>query len=95
MKSARATLDLNADDTRHYRLPHDGTPSLLYVFDGQQLGARAYSASGQDFAPGTSQQDVRLEFWADEPWTNVVVPGAEFVIWYGGDVGRGRIESVG
>lgn len=94
--SARATLELDADDTRHYRLPADGTPSLLYVFGAdKQLGARAYSADGQEFRPGTRHTDVRLDFWADEPWTDVVQPGAEFVVWYGGDVGRGVIDGIG
>lgn len=86
---------LDEDGTRHFRLPADGTPSLVFVFrQDRQLGARAYSETGEDFVPGTSQENVRLEFWADEDWTDVVATGAEFVIWYGGDVGRGAITHV-
>lgn len=79
---------------RHFKLPANGTPSLLFVFEGDiQLGARAYSEGAQDFAPG-SEQRVRLDFWADEEWTDVVQAGALFKVWYGGDVGHGKIENV-
>jgi hypothetical protein len=95
VKSARATLLLDQDDSRHFRLPASGTPSLIFVFrEDRQLGARAYSETRDDFAPGTSQENVRLDFWADDDWTDVVVTGAEFVVWYGGDVGRGTITHV-
>jgi hypothetical protein len=95
VKSARATLILDQDDSRRFHLPADGTPSLIFVFrEDRQLGARAYSQTGDDFAPGTSQENVRLDFWAHDDWTDVVVPGAEFVVWYGGDVGRETITHV-
>jgi hypothetical protein len=35
-----------------------------------------------------------FDFWADDPWTDVVEPGATFTIWYGGDVGRGEVEAI-
>jgi hypothetical protein len=34
-----------------------------------------------------------LEIWAEDEWTGVVLPGADFVVWYGGDVGRGTIQA--
>ena len=95
MKTATATVELDAHPERHYDLPADGTPSLLYVFGPDRtLGARAYSRDGGTFAPGTRHQDVRLDFWADADSTDVVVPGAAFVVWYGGDVGRGVITAL-
>jgi hypothetical protein len=95
MKSALASLRFETDDSHHFRLPADGSPSLLYVFTPEvKLGARAYSSTGQDFVPGSSQSGVRLDFWADDEWTDVVRPGARFTIWYGGDVGDGVIENI-
>jgi hypothetical protein len=95
MKSAVVSLTFEPDDSRRYNLPADGSPSLLYVFTPDRtLGARAYSAVGQDFAPGTRQEGVRLDFWADDEWTDVVVPGATFTIWYGSDVGQGIVHDV-
>jgi hypothetical protein len=95
MRSAIVRLTFAADASRHFKLPADGSPSLLYVFGpDHMLGARAYSATGQDFEPSSSQSDVRLDFWADEPWTDVVQPGAAFTIWYGGDVGHGVVEAI-
>lgn len=95
MRSAIARLTFAANASRHYKLAADGSPSLLYVFGpDHKLGARAYSAIGQDFEPGSTQSDVRLDFWADDPWTDVVKPGAIFTIWYRGDVGQGVVEAV-
>jgi hypothetical protein len=83
------------DESHHFRLPADGSASLLYVFGPEAtLGARAYSATNEDFQPGSHQAHVRLDFWADDPWTDVVEPGATFTIWYGGDVGHGVIEQL-
>lgn len=88
VQSANATVELDANPGRHYDLPADGTPSLLFVFGPEvKLGARAYSSDGRSFAPGTTHREVRLDFWADDKWTDVVRPGASFVVWYGGDVG--------
>lgn len=95
MRSAIARLTFAADASRHFKLPADGSPSLLYVFGPDHtMGARAYSATGQAFEPGSSQSDVRLDFWADDPWADVVQPGAAFTIWYGGDVGHGVVEAI-
>jgi hypothetical protein len=95
MKSALASLTFDPDDSRHFKLPADGSPSLLYVFTPERkLGARAHSAVGQDFTPGSAQTRVRLDFWADNEWTDVVQPGATFTIWYGGDVGHGVIDEI-
>lgn len=95
MRSAIARLTFALDESRHFKLPGDGSPSLLYVFGpDQKLGARAYSPRGQDFEPGSSQPDVRLDFWADDPWTDVVQAGVVFTIWYGSDVGNGVIERL-
>ena len=95
MRSAIASLTFAADASRRFKLPADGSPSLVYVFGPDHLlGARAYSAIGKDFEPGSSQSDVRLDFWADDPWTDVVEPGATFTIWYGGDVGHGVVEAL-
>ncbi|KRF24804.1 hypothetical protein [Phycicoccus sp. Soil803] len=95
MRSGLASLTFVADESRQYKLPADGTPSLVYVFGPDHtLGARAYSAVGQDFEPGSSQSHVRLDFWADDPWTDEVEPGASFKIWYGGDIGHGVVEAV-
>jgi hypothetical protein len=81
MRSALATLTIDPDDSRQFRLPAEGTPSLLYVFGpDRQLGARATSASGKKFAPGFAETGVRLDFWAEDEWTDVVVPGANFTI---------------
>ena len=95
MKSALASLRFYPDETRNFKLPASGTPSLLYVFTPElKLGARAYSAVDQDFFAGSEQFGVRLDFWADAEWTEVVQPGTTFTIWYGGDVGEGVIEEI-
>jgi hypothetical protein len=95
MSSAIATLAFADDASRHFKLPADGLPSLVYVFGPvHTLGAWAYSAIGKDFEPGASQSAVRLDFWADEPWTDVVEPDATFTIWYGGDVGHEVVEAL-
>lgn len=95
MKSVHARLEFEADESRHFCLPADGSPSMIYVFTpDSKLGARAYSPTGQDFVPGSVQSRVRLDFWADAEWTQAVQLGAHFTIWYGGDVGHGIIEEV-
>lgn len=95
MKSALARLTFHPTASHHFQLPANGSPSLLYVFTpDRKLGARAYSAVGQDFFAGSTQAQVRLDFWADSEWTDVVQPGAIFTIWYGGDVGAGVIDEV-
>ena len=37
---------------------------------------------------------LRLDFWADDPWTDAAEPGATFTIWYGGDVGHGVVDAL-
>jgi hypothetical protein len=92
--NAVAELEL-WDSTRAFRLPGADTPSMLFRFEDAEgrplLGVRASTGSG-DFEPGARFESVRLWFWADEAARSVVVPGARFVVWYGGDVGEGVIR---
>lgn len=92
--TAVVDLRLNADADRAYRLPGSGSPSLLYVFDGQQIGALARTADGRDLVPGSEHQGALLTFWADEVRI-LVAEGSPFSIWYGGIVGDGVVRSVG
>jgi hypothetical protein len=64
------------------------------VFDGQQIGARASTADGRDFTPGSEHDSALLTFWADEARI-LVTQGSPFSIWYGGIVGDGVVRSVG
>lgn len=90
-----AVVDLRlAAHDRTFRLPGTGSPSLLYVFDGQQIGARAVTLDGSDLMPNSTHEGVALTFWADEARV-LVVPGQTFMVWYGGDVGEGTVRSVG
>ena len=90
---AVVSLALDAGEDRAYRLPGKGTPSLLYVFDGQQIGAFAETADGQDLTPGSSHVGLRLTFWAPEA-PNWVREGSTFDVWYGGTVGHGSVERL-
>lgn len=78
---------------RRYSIPANRNVSFIYDFgppsDG--LGALAVSLSGLDFAPGTVHDEVHLDFWAENPWTDVVKPSLPFTVWYGGDVGHGLV----
>lgn len=95
MRTALATLTFFADPSRKYKTPADRTVSFIFDFSTEtKLGALISSSIGQDFEPGTSQTSVRMEFWADDPWTDVVEPGASFTIWYGSDIGRGVIDAL-
>lgn len=95
MRTALATLTFAPDPTRRYKTPADRTVSFIYDFGVEmKLGALIVSSTGQDFEPGSTQTAVRMEFWADDPWTDVVVPGATFKIWYGGDIGHGIIDAL-
>lgn len=78
---------------RDFKLPGGGSPSLLYIFKGHQVGAFAETADGRDLTPGTTHDGVRLTFWASEA-TTLVHPGADFDVWYGGIVGSGSVDSV-
>jgi hypothetical protein len=88
---ALASLTLDEMPNRAYRLPAS-TRSLLFVFDGTQLGALADSTD--EFAPGTTHDEVRLQFWSQADARALVRPGDHFAVWYGGTVGRGRVTSV-
>ena len=80
-----------------FSLPADETPSMLFRFGGPEgvlIGARATDPAGVRFAPGTEHRDVRLEFWADEAAKEIVAVGAAFDVWYGGDIGSGRIIAL-
>ncbi len=65
---------------------------MLFVFDGQQIGAMARTRDGSDFVPGSELGNVCLLFWADEART-IVAPGLPFIVWYGGDVGEGVVDG--
>jgi hypothetical protein len=92
---ARADLALWASD-KSFVLPADGTRSMLFRFSGPSgvtLGAHAVDPAGVPFAPGTEHTGVQLQFWADEA-TSIVVTGAHFELWYGDEIGNGRITAV-
>jgi hypothetical protein len=91
--TALARLVFDSSDGHNFRLPGSGSPSLLSVFEGQQIGALAQTATEEDLTPGSSHDDVRLMFWAPEA-ADIVRPGAPFEIWYGGVVGHGSIDHL-
>jgi hypothetical protein len=86
-------LELDPSQIRGYQLPGSGSRSLLYVFDGQQVGASAETRDGSDLTPGSSHEGVRLTFW-DPAALTLVRPGAAFDVWYGGVVGRGAVDHL-
>lgn len=92
--TAVVDLHLHPAVDRAYRLPGAGSRSLLYVFDGQQIGAQAVTADGRDLVPGSEHTATVLTFWADEARI-IVTEGARFSVWYGGTVGDGLVSSVG
>jgi len=75
-------------------LSGNGSRSLLYVFDGRQIGAMAVTADAAELVPGSNHDAVVLTFWADEART-IVAKEARFSVWYGGTVGEGSVRSVG
>jgi hypothetical protein len=92
--TALVRLELDAAADRHYRLPGDGSPSLIYVFgEDEQIGARAYTTDGRDLTPGSIHESLRLDFWAPEA-VEIVLAGRPFAVWYGGIVGRGSVDAV-
>jgi hypothetical protein len=95
MKSVVASMELFDLADRRYCIPASRNVSFIYDFGGPSdgLGALAVSPSGVDFAPGSVHDLVHLDFWAEEPWTDIVQPGLAFTVWYGGDVGRGLVLS--
>jgi hypothetical protein len=92
--TAVVDLRLYAQADRAYRLPGTGSPSLLYVFNEQQIGALATTADERDLVPGSEHTGVLLTFWTDEARI-LVAEGASLAVWYGGVVGEGEVRSVG
>lgn len=89
-----ATVDLRlAESERSFHLPGGGSRSLLYVFDGQKIGAQAVTADRADLVPGSRHEGVVLTFLAEEART-LVATEASFSIWYDGTVGYGVVRSV-
>jgi hypothetical protein len=90
-----AVVSLSFDNShdRDFRLPGSGSRSLLYVFDGTQIGAQAETADGRDLTPGSSHDRVRLTFW-DPAAAACVHPGGAFEIWYGGVIGHGSVNHL-
>ena len=81
---------------REFRLPADGTRSMIFRFDSDDtdgLGGRATSLDGRDFAPG-SEHRATIEFWAEDHARDVVHDGGTFIVWYGGDIGEGQVDSI-
>ena len=73
-----------------------GTPSLILEFSNggsvTQLGAIVTTEGGEQLQSGAMDSVVTLEFWADDA-RRVAMPGSEFGLWYGGHVGRGRVQG--
>ncbi len=75
-----------------------GTRSLLLQFPADQgqpvsLGAELAVEGGGELVPGANGILVLAHFWADEART-VALPPKTFVLWYGREVGRGRVLQV-
>ena len=80
---------------RKFRLPAEGTRSMIFrvdLDDSDGLGGHATSLDGRDFAPD-SEHRATIEFWADDYAREVVNEGDTFTVWYGGDIGEGRVVS--
>jgi hypothetical protein len=92
--TAVVDLCLDADADRAYRLPGAGSRSLVYVFDGREIGALAVTADGRDLVPGSEHEGARLTFWVDKARI-LVSEGSSFAVWYGKVVGHGLVQSVG
>lgn len=96
----RAELTLASTEEGGLKAPvPSGTRSLLLQFPvpGQEpvtLGAEVTAEDQGELAPGASGVRAVVHFWADEA-RSAAVPGAVFVLWYGGrEVGRGNVSSV-
>ena len=95
----RARISLSRVDVAkpEFALP-SGTRSLLFQFpelDGNEpitLGALVTSDNDAALAPG-GDLVASIDFWADQART-VALPGATFVVWYGGEIGRGEVLDV-
>ena len=55
------------------------------------IGANALDDQGRRFSAGSRHNRVTLTFWAEEAAADLVHPGDSFVVWYGRDVGHGRV----
>ena len=92
---ARITLEPVETTTARWRLP-SGTRSLLFQFTrpGEEkpvtLGGVVTTNNDAPLAPGVTDLDVLIDFWADEA-AAVARPGARFAIWYANEVGRGDV----
>ena len=73
-------------------MPGSGTRSLLFRFGEVTYGGELISASDDDFEPGSDHRNATLDLWEADSAT--VVVGAEFVVYYGGDVGHGIVRTV-
>jgi hypothetical protein len=81
---------------RKFRLPGNGTRSMIFRFDGEAtegLGGHAVSLDGLDFAPGSNHRST-IEFWADDYARGIVRDGGIFTVWYGSEIGQGRVTAV-
>jgi hypothetical protein len=75
-----------------------GTRSLLLQFQADEgqpisLGAELAVEGGGELVPGAKAMQVLARFWADEA-RSVALPPQSFVLWYGREVGRGRVLQV-
>jgi hypothetical protein len=78
-----------------FELP-TGTESLLFRFKSGTTAERLFGAfcetdDGGTLSPGR-EVGVTLRFWSKE--AGGLKAGERFVVWYGGDVGRGTLAHV-
>ncbi len=94
-----AEVDLAPVEQGGLRVPMpSGTRSLLLQFrEGEEqplsLGAELAVEGGGELIPGATGVQVLAHFWADEA-RSVALPPKAFVLWYGREVGRGRVLKV-
>lgn len=97
---SKANLALGKFDQIGARPESPGTTRsvLLYFVDqkGERLewalGTLIETVDGAALAPGLSNLNVTLTFW-EQAAVDVVKPGAQFLLWYGGDIGQGEITA--
>lgn len=89
----QATVDLTLGPSdRLFALPASGTQSLLFRFGEATFGGRLASAGDEDFKPGGTYISATLHLWGSD--TAMIAEGAQFVVWYDGDVGQGVVTSM-
>jgi hypothetical protein len=83
------------DSDRKFRLPAEGTRSMIFRFDdgSDGLGGHAISLDDRNFSPG-SEHRATIDFWAEEAAQEIVHDAAKFTVWYGGDIGDGRVTAL-